>query len=446
MGLLGRIRRYLGRDIWKIPTADVRRSRRWAFKLLKLTLLSVQGFRKDRAGLRASALTLYTLLAIVPVLAVLFGIAKGFGLEGRLEAWILSVSPDQQDFLRRTVGFARQALENTDGGLVAGAGVILLLYSVVMITGNIERAMNHIWSVAKARSWGRRFSDYLSLILVGPFLVIGASSLNIYLETWASRATDAAPLVRLVGPMATLALQALPLVMLWLLFSFTYIFMPNIKVRIRSGLIGGAVTAVLYQTVQTLYIQAQVGVARNNAIYGSFAALPLFIVWLQISWHLVLFGAEVTNQHQHYQSNELEERMPNLSFRAIKRLSLAVAEEVIGRFVRGEPAPTAEAIGQALRLPSWMLGDLLRRLVEARVVIETSAVQGPDEAYLPARDPPLLTPAAILDALERLGEDVDARTQEAFAESSRVLAALDQCIRQSPVLTTASWMSKPPDS
>jgi membrane protein len=433
---------FLTRDIWKISTRSVARGKQIPFKALKLGLLSIKGFRKDRASLRAAALTLYTLLSIVPVLAVLFGIAKGFGLDARLETWIYSQFPDQQGALGPAVVFARRALERTEGGLIAGTGVILLLYSVIMVASNIEHAMNHIWCVAKQRSWGRRFSDYLSLILIGPFLLLGASSLNLYLAGWARHAGGVLG-AELIDPLARLAFQALSVILLWVLFSFTYVFMPNTKVRLRSGLLGGAVAALLYQLVQTLYLQSQIGATRNNAIYGSFAALPLFVVWLQASWHIVLFGAEVTHHHQHYQNNELEERMPTLSFRAIKRLGLAASEEVIRRFVRGEPAPSGQTLGGLLQMPSQVLGNLLGRLVDAGILVGTAAGHGSETVYAPARDPQLLTPGVILDSLERVGEDLDERVGEAFDDSARALGALDRCLKESPALATAPWAPEP---
>ncbi|MDQ3001133.1 MAG: YihY/virulence factor BrkB family protein [Fibrobacterota bacterium] len=208
------------------------------------------------------------------------------------------------------VMFARRILDSAEGGLVAGIGTIFLLYAVLRLLNQIERAFNHIWSVSKPRTWGRKFSDYLSLILVGPFLIIGASSLNVALAAFVNRAAEAVPLSDLIDPVANLALRAVPFLMLWVLFSFLFSFLPNTKVRLGSAAIGGAFTAVVYQLLQILYIGLQVGVTKANAIYGSFAALPLFLIWLQLSWLFVLMGAEVTHHHQNYE-NEAPSSAPN---------------------------------------------------------------------------------------------------------------------------------------
>lgn len=428
-----KIIRWFTVDLWNLRARELPLARRLPVKYLKILILSANAFRGGKDSSRAAALTLYTLLSIVPVMAMLFGIAKGFGFDTKLEAWLLQQFSEQQEVFRRAVDFARRTLDNAEGGLVAGAGVAFLLYSVVKVIGNIEDAFNQIWSIAKPRPLSRRFTDYLSLILVGPFLILGASSLTVVFRTIAYRAAEAAPLTALLSPAVRIGLYTVPFFILWLLFSFMYSFIPNTKVRILSALFGGAHTAVLYLVVQSLYIDLQVGVSRNNAIYGSFAALPLFILWLSISWHVVLLGCELTQQNQNFESNEREEHMPDLSFRAVKRLGLAVSEYVGGRFLRGEEAPTAERIGSDLAVPAPILGDLLSRMVRARLLVEVATGEPDVTAYQPARDPRSITPAALVEALESLGEDLAEAAARGEADPfARVLAEFDRCLREHP--------------
>jgi len=202
MAQFKRIHGFFTHEIWKIRVGDLSFPANILLKALKIVLLSVRGFNKDRSGIRATALTLYTLLSIVPVTALLFGISKGFGLEDRLEHWLMTQFPEQREILAQVVIFARRTLENAKGGLVAGAGVAFLMYSVLKVIGNIEYAFNDIWSIAKPRSWARKFSDYLSLTMVGPFLILGASSLDVYIATLVNRAAEAAPLSGLNSPVA----------------------------------------------------------------------------------------------------------------------------------------------------------------------------------------------------------------------------------------------------
>lgn len=402
-----RMREYFRKVIWETRARDLPMARRIPVTILKLSILTFRGFRKGHTDLRANALTLNTLLAIVPVLALLFGIAKGFGLERNFRAWLLEQFPQQQEVLARSLEFAQRTLDNTQGGLVAGAGVVFLLYTVVQVIGQVELAMNQIWSINRPRNLGRKFSDYLSLILVGPFLLLGASSLNVYISTWVNAAAEASPLAPVIGPAARTMIRTLPFLILWLLFSFTYIFLPNTKVKIASGLLGGAAAALLYQVAQSLYIQLQVGVSRTNAIYGSFAALPLFIIWLRISWNIVLFGAELTQQHQNFASHETVEHNENLSFRETKRIALAVRAMVLERFARGESPATAASMADALQLPVRALAGVLVKLTASGVLveIETAGPEG-ESGYLPARAAELLTPEAIVEALENLGEEL----------------------------------------
>lgn len=430
-----RIHDFLNKKIWQVRAEELPFPRSLLLKALKILLLSLRGFKEDQSAIRASALTLYTLLAIVPVTALLFGIAKGFGLETRLEGWLLQQFPEQQEVMQRTVLFARRTLETAEGGLVAGAGVAFLLYAVLKVIGNIEQAFNHIWSITKSRPWSRKFSDYLSLLLVGPFLILGASSLNVLLATFLHRAAEVSPLSSVLSPLTQLMLRAIPFILLWVLFSFLFSFLPNTKVRLLSALVGGGVSALLYQVAQSFYIDVQIGVTRTNAVYGSFAALPLFILWLQISWHIVLIGAEITHQHQNFASNEREEHAPALSFRAIKRLGLEVTSHVAGAFLRGEPAPTADILGKDLGIPSRVLSDILRRLECAGILSEVAGGDPEDPGYQPARDPHLLTPVGLLEALEKEGEDL-AESGTTEGREARVwkdlLARLEEAARRHP--------------
>ena len=225
-----KIIRWFTEDLWNLRARELPFPRRIGVKYLKIILLSANAFRSGKDSSRAAALTLYTLLSIVPVMALLFGIAKGFGLDARLEDWLLQQFSEQQEVFRRAVDFARRTLDTAEGGLVAGAGVAFLLYTVLKVVGNIEDAFNQIWSIAKSRPLSRRFTDYFSLILVGPFLILGASSLTVFFRTLAYRAAEVAPLTSLLSPAVRIGLYTVPFFILWLLFSFMYSFIPNTKV------------------------------------------------------------------------------------------------------------------------------------------------------------------------------------------------------------------------
>jgi membrane protein len=431
MPILPAVRKFIASDLWRIRTVDLPAPKRIPLAALKLALLTGRGYREDYVALRANALTLNSMLAIVPVLALLFGIAKGFGLERRFQDWILSQLPEQQVVLGQSLVFARRALENTQGGLIAGAGVIFLLYAVIQVIGQVEQAMNHIWSIGRARSLGRKFSDYLSLILVGPFLLLGASSLNVYVSTWVHAAAESSSLSPLLDPAARAAIRTTPYLLLWLLFSFTYVFLPNTKVKLASGLLGGAAAALLYQAAQSLYLKLQIGVSRNNAIYGSFAALPLFLIWLRVSWNIALFGAELTQQHQNFASNEAGGREGELSFREVKRIGLDICGMALERFERGGRPPTASELAAGLRLPTRATGGVLKKLVAAGLLAETEAPgREKDPGYLPARPREKLSPTLIVEALERLGEEIPASERPPADPGESILATWEERLRR----------------
>jgi membrane protein len=430
MALFRRIIRFFKEDLWKIRARDLPAPRRYLVKFLKIFILAVRGFQQGGGNIRASALTLYTLLSIVPVLALLFGIAKGFGLEAKLQEWLFTQLPEQRELLGQALVFARRMLDSAQGGLVAGAGVVFLLYTVIRVISNIELAFNQIWSLSRARPWSRKFSDYLSLILVGPFLALSASSLNVYLAALVNRAAHAAPLSHLLNPLVRTGLALGPILLLWLLFTFIYVFLPHTKVRIGSGMIGGAVAALLYQMAQSLFIGLQVGASKANAVYGSFAALPLFLIWLQTSWNIVLFGAQLTYQHQNFESNEKDDHVVALSLRAVKRLALGVFRYVADRYLRGGNPPVDEEMARDLDVPARILSDILRRLVEAHILVVTAGPAPGETAYLPARDPHGLTPVDIIATLESQGEDL--QYAQGDAGYSPLLTSFEDCLRKHP--------------
>lgn len=282
-------------------------------KLGKILVFSIKRFRYDRCSLRASALTFYSALSIVPVLAMAFGIAKGFGLDQRLREEILGRMQSQEAVIRQAIDFADNLLQNTSGGLIAGIGVVFLFWTMIQVLGNIESAFNDIWGVRRGRSFGRKFSDYLSLMFLFPLMLILTGSLNVFLISQAEALSQRAYLGYL-SPVLLALLTVFPFAVILFLLTFLYIYMPNTKVRISAGLLGGVIAGILYQVVQWTYIHFQIGAGSYGAIYGSFAALPLFLIWLQASWFVVLFGAEIS-----YAAQNLKARQPRKKVRIARK-------------------------------------------------------------------------------------------------------------------------------
>jgi membrane protein len=424
---------FLRTDIWVRPEKDLSRTKAYFVRTLKVLLMTIRGFQEDHCSVKASALTFYSLLSIVPIIAMIFGIAKGFGFDKRLQIQLLEKFSGQEAVLHKVFEFSDSLLRKTQGGVVAGIGVGLLFWSVINVLGYIERSFNDIWKVGKSRGFGRKSSDYLSVVMVCPLLFVMASSLTV---TMAGKVRYVAKIVSRLGvpPEPILLLLAIiPYCLIWALFAFIYIYMPNTKVRLRSGLIAAVITGTAYQAFQWLYIALQVGVARANAIYGSFAALPLFLTWLQISWMIVLFGSELSHAVQNVHTYGGPADPGKVSPYNRKLLSLLIARVVIRKFSKGEKPLTAQAVADVLGMPAHLVRQLLSDLSAGGVFSVTILEDNEEAAYQPARDIHTITITTVLDALERSGSvDPVFPPTEDFRAASATLEAFDATIDTSP--------------
>jgi membrane protein len=395
-------------------------------------ILSIRGITQDRGALRASALTFYSMLSVVPVLAMIFGIAKGFGFEKGLERTILQAAEGQEEVALRIISFSQALLENVKGGLVAGIGLLILFYSIIMILSHIENALNDIWGIKKGRSLGRKISDYLSMILIGTVLFIMSSSLTVFVSSGVEAVVEKITFLQFVRPGIFLLLQLLPYVALWVLFSFMYVVLPNTKIRLKSGILGGIVAGTLYHIFQWGYISLQIGVAKYNAVYGSFAALPLFFIWLRYSWLIVLFGAEISFGHQNVETYEFEEDCLTVSQSFKRLLSLRVAHLLVKRFMAGEKPWDAATIAHEVEIPIRLVNQILFELVESGIASEVRVDQDKDIGYEPARDPDTMTIKYVIEALERSGSDsVPVARTEALNRISASLKTFSELVERS---------------
>jgi len=424
---------FLSEGMWRINLKTVPGKKSFFIKQLRVIVLAIRGFDEDKCQLRASALTFYTLLSLVPVVAMAFGIAKGFGFEKLLEKQLFEKFPGQEEVIGEVIGFAQSLLENTQGGVIAGVGVAVLFWTVIKVLGHIERSFNDVWEIKEARSFGRKFGDYLSIMLIAPILVIASSSVTVFIRTQIELITEKVALLGFFSSFIFSALKLFPYLVIWLLFTFIYILMPNTKVNFRSGLLAGIVAGTVFQISQHLYIAFQVGVAKYNAIYGSFAALPLFLVWLQLSWLIVLFGAEISFAHQNVDTYEFESDCKGISAIFKKLLSLNVAHLLVKHFSTGKKPLTAEEISQRLEIPIKLVRQILYELVESSTLAETRTDDEKTFSYQPARDINILTIKYVMEALEKRGVDdlPVARTKELQILSDSLKAFAD-VIEKSP--------------
>lgn len=419
---------YVNADIWRINLDDLPRYRALLVKILRIGILSVRGFAKDGCFLRASALTFYSLLSLVPAAAMAFGIAKGFGFERLLERKLLQDFEAQREVVLKVIAFAQSFLENTQGGLIAGIGVVVLLWTVLKVLSHIEDAFNLIWEVDQNRTLIRKFSDYLSLMFIGPVLIIMSSSVTVFITTQVTEIIQSISFLGHVSWLIFNALKLIPYGIIWALFTFVYMVMPNTQVRFTSGIAAGT----MYQFVQWFYISFQVGTAQYNAIYGSFAALPLFLIWLQISWFIVLFGAEISYACQHAADYEHEPDFSNVSPHYFRVLTLLVAQRVVKNFAAGRPPLSAADLSHNENIPIRLVRHILNSLVSSQVFSRVPIDNSGDFAYQPAADIGYFSMTYVVDALEKTGvNSLPIATTPELEAISQSLQEFDKILQQS---------------
>ncbi len=430
--MISRIIDFIRTDIWRIRRQNLPPAKSYLIKMLRILLLALRGFGEDKCRLRASALTFYSLLSIVPVLAMAFGIAQGFGFEDHLQKQIKAKLSAHEEVATYAIKFADSLLENARGGVIAGVGVFLLFWAVIKVLGNIERSFNDIWGVKKSRGFGRKLGDYLLIMFVCPILFILSSSITVFVANQIKLTAEKFQFLGLISPVISAFAKPLPYCIIWTLFSFVYIFMPNTKVNLKSGIVAGIAAGSIYQIFYWLYIILQVGAVRYGAIYGSFAALPLFLVWLQISWLIVLFGAEISFAHQNVETYEFEPDCLRASLSFKKLLALLITRRLVKNFCEEKKPWTAAQISHALETPIRLAREVIYELVEAGVLSETVEEDSNEGAYQPARRVETLTLKHTLDLLEHHGsDDIPVAQSEDLRKISAALETFGELIEKS---------------
>lgn len=389
----------------------------WLVRQYKLFFYTARGLQEHRTLVRCAALTFYTLISIVPILAVVFAIVKGFGIIEDLIANLYSIFPKNPEIIDYVVEFANKALDNTKSGVVAAVGIITLFWAVIRVFGSIEDAFNNIWEVTSTRSIARKYSDYIAVVVAAPILWAAANGINTYAQSLFG-GIEAAWVVWVSKLMS--------IVVMWVMFAFLYYVIPNTKVRIGSAIMAGVVAGTAFILFQWGYIYLQVVMTSYNAIYGSFAALPLFLMWVQYSWMILLFGGELAFAYQNIDKFDEERESLHVNYDSRRKVLLATMLVVIRHFVKGKGAISLSDIKQALNLPTRIVNSVLRSLVEAGLLIELpSEGKEFEEEFVPAKEVSTFTIYNILEAVEQSGKiDLDlnssAELQEVSVELERI--------------------------
>ncbi|WP_295991645.1 YihY/virulence factor BrkB family protein [uncultured Alistipes sp.] len=401
---------------WRNPVV------RWLVEQYRLLFYTARGLRDHGTIVRSAALTFYTLMSLVPIVAVVFAVIKGFGLTDGLVDDLYGLFPRNPEIVDNLIRFAENALARTRGGVVAAVALTTLFWAVIRVFGSIESAFDNIWEVKSSRSMARKWADYIAVVMIVPVLWVAANALGGYLRDLLP--FDSPGIYPLLTRLASLTV-------IWTMFTLLYLIIPNARVRFGSALMAGMVAGTLFLLFQWGYVYLQRWMTSYNAIYGSFAALPLLLVWMQTSWEILLFGGELSFAYQNIARFAEERESLLISHDQRRRVMLAVMLVVVRRFRDAGGAASAEAIRERLELPTRIVNDVLYRLTEAGQLLAVAAPGTASEsAYVPAYDIASMKVCDLFEAIDRAGEGCF--TLPATPELERVnleIGRMRKCIR-----------------
>lgn len=440
---------FVRHDLWMLEVAALPRSLGFLTRTARVVLIAVRGFFRDRCLQQAAALTYSTILSLPFVLAFAFAAAKGFNLYTTLKERAIEPFLDST-FGERSTGAAQELraaidqifsyVEKSDLSAMGGIALAVVFYSVLKLLGAIEGSLNDIWGVKRARTLLRRVSDYLAIVVIAPIFLLSATALTAFVKgteiagTGEGGAQVEAP-VQVVAEGALpveqdVGIRILPLLAVWLGFSFVYKTLPNTRVSIGAATLGGIVAGSIWQAVQILHLEGQIELGRYNAIYSSFAAFPMLLLWIYLSWSVFLVGAELAFAHQNEAAFTSMARTGKVDQRFEERIAPRLAGRVAHAFLVGRPAPTVGELAGELGVAPRTVLSVLESLCHANLLARTNV--GLDEGYLPARDPDTITVLDLLFALRREEGASQPPVRSRLDERvDRVLDALDEENRRS---------------
>ena len=422
------LKRFLNVDLWEINLRGLSAFRASCIKLARVLVLSIHGFFVDKCPLQASALTFYTIFSIVPIAAITFGIARGFGMQEKLKADINANFSEYQILLDKLYELADKALANAQSSAIAIGGLVVLFVTVIKVIGNVEHSFNDIWGVKTARSIFRKCGDYTILLIVCPALLLFASSITVYIKTqFSSFAQDVYMYDSLIGPLQFILIKSIPFILSWLLFTFIYKTMPNTRVKIFSAVFGGIAAGSLFQILQQYYIIIQLAVSHQSAIYGSFTAVPLFLLWLQISWYIVLLGAELSFAHQNVDTYECEPYASNTSAALKRKLLVKICALIVKHFIAEEKPLSDVDIARACGIPIRESRALLFSLTNAGIISKVLDSEENEIGYNPSMPLEKISIMTIWEKVESVGRNsFPLPENEEFTQLEKELAALEK--------------------
>ncbi len=391
---LMRVWDYLSQGVW----ADTRND--WRIDLIKTLNLSVRSFLNADLQSRAAAMTYRTLLAIVPALALVFAIGRGFGFQNLLRTQLFGYFPSQQKTLEQVFVFVDSYLAQASEGIFVGVGIVFLLWTLISLVSNVEESFNLVWGIKKGRRMWRKITDYTAIFLILPILMICASGLSIFMSSTLQNAIS----FEFLSPVFPVLLDIATYVLTWLFFAGMYMLIPNTKVKFKNAIVSGIISGTAFQILQWLFISGQMYVAKYNAIYGSFSFLPLLLIWLQFVWTITLSGAVICYSSQNIFQFSFSSEIKEISDDYRRKVTVAIMAIVVKRFMAHEEPMREVDFVKNYDMPPRLVGDIIEELIDvrmlSRVIDEKRTVE---RVVQPAMDVSRLTVGQLLRTIDNHG-------------------------------------------
>lgn len=397
-----RVKHFLTTELWR--TTDWEKQPLWrkiGFSLLKVVTLTVRGFQSKDLAIKANGLTYSLTFAIVPILAVILAIAKGFGVDEVIEERLNNSFLGDMNLVPMVMGFVERYLDTTQGGLFLGIGLLILIWAVYAFFRSVEMAFNDIWNVQKSRSIARQLSNYIFILFLVPILIVVTSGLSIYLNSAASSLAD----IAFLRSMQRGFVKFLSYFIVWLVFTWMYWAIPNTKVRFLAAFVPGVLMGTLFQLLQALSMYIIVFLSRTSIVYGAFASIPLLLMWLQWSCLLILIGAALSYSIQNKEEFEYEKDLNEMSRRYKDCLTLYLLSEIIKRFNTDQPPMSAHDMAEEFHLPVRLVNRLLSRLLEVGVVRTLYVENNEEKTFQPALDTHKISVGMVFDRIDAQGAE-----------------------------------------
>ena len=426
------IKTYLEKDFWTIPPDPKRPVRTFFFKIFRVIISSFTSFYQDECNLKAALLTFYTLFSIVPFLALAISIAQSFGFETILKEQITSTFSDQKDVVSLAMNFAYSLLTNLKGDAIVVIGIAFVFFSVFFLLATIERILNQIWRIKKGRSFYTRGVNYIALLIICPIVFIASSSLTLFISAHLQKTTSEYYILQHISTFALSLIKFLPFALSCAIFCFIYLFTPNSKIQFLPRIFSGILTGIIFQIWQIAYFDMQVKITTYNAIYGSFAALPLFLVWMQVNYYIFLYGAELAAHIENEAFYRNWEGSDQFIETTSKHLALLVLDQCMKEFQSGKSPPSVTQIASNIGMPLFVARDIIYILENEEILSAIETAKSYEEKYQLTMNPELITIKKIQDAMEK------GKSYSILVKNSKTLELITSCFKEFDNLTEHS--------